>query len=350
MYSEEKIVQIVKSVLPAVVSIVVAEEYEKLIKDKSFDSFIKQGIISAPPQEEDLPHTKEGKIVVGGGSGFIVDKNGLVLTNNHVVHVDNAVYLITTATDDTYPARVVAHDPISDIAILKIEEKGLPTITLGDSNNIELGQTVLSIGTALGEFQNTVSAGIISGLSRNLAAAVDAEGNLERLHGLIQTDAAINPGNSGGPLVNLKGEAIAINTAVVFGAQNLNFAIPINRAKRDLEELKKFGRIRRPFLGIRYININPRVKKRFNLPVDEGALVLGERVLGKPAVIPNSPAHKAGIKEGDVIIKINKSKIDAKKSIEAVLEDISPGDRVEIEIIRAGLHKKIVVETEERKI
>ncbi|MBI3630984.1 MAG: trypsin-like peptidase domain-containing protein, partial [Candidatus Sungbacteria bacterium] len=301
-----------------------------------------------PVPEEELPHTPGGKIRIGGGSGFIVDASGLILTNKHVVHDREAEYIVTTAAEDMYPARVLARDPLNDVAILKIEAGDLPALALGNSDAIRLGQTALAVGTALGEFQNTVSSGIVSGLSRFINAMTDAEGHSERLRGLIQTDAAINPGNSGGPLVNLAGEAIGINAAVVFGAQNIGFAIPINKARRDLSELKTYGRIRRPFLGIRYILLNHLLQKRFRLPVEQGAFVLREGVPGRTAVIPNSAAHRAGIRETDIILELNHTPITEKMGIEDVLEKVTLGEEVPVKILRNGQEQTLMLVAEER--
>ena len=167
---------------------------------------------------------------------------------------------------------------------------------LGNSIDLELGADVLAIGNALGMFKNTVSRGIISGLSRSIRAATNPMVAAQELRGLIQTDAAINPGNSGGPLVNMDGEAIGINAAIVFGAQNLGFAIPIKYAERDLDDLEQFGRIKRPLLGLRYVNVDENMKDRMKLTVDYGAMVVGQMPHSQ-AIIPNSPAHKAGLKE-----------------------------------------------------
>ena len=277
-----------------------------------------------------------------------MEENGLVLTNKHVVHDPQAEYIVTTAAEDSYPAKVLARDPLNDVAILKIEAEDLPVIQLGNSDRIELGQCVLAVGTALGEFQNTVSSGIVSGLSRFITAMTDLEGHSERLRGLIQTDAAINPGNSGGPLVNLAGETIGINSAVVFGAQNIGFAIPINKARRDLAELKKYGRIRRPFLGVRYILLNPMLKKRFRLPVEQGAFVLREGVPGRPAIMDGSAAQRAGIREGDIILTLNHTRIDEKIGIEDILEKTPLGSEVPVEILRDGQEHTLTVTAEER--
>ncbi len=346
---EEKIVATVKKVMPAVVSITVGREYEEILRERPYELMVPHGDhIDLPPLEEALPHTPGGKVKIGGGSGFIIDPKGLVFTNKHVVADPKAEYIITTADEDTYQAKVLARDPLNDVAILKVEAESLPAVSLGNSDRIELGQTVLAMGTALGEFQNTVSSGIVSGLSRFITAFTDMEGHSERLRGLIQTDAAINPGNSGGPLVNLSGEVVGINAAVVFGAQNIGFAIPINKAKKDLEELKKYGRIRRPFLGVRYILLNPMLGKRFRLPVTQGAFVLREGVPGRGAVIPNSAAARAGIREADIILEINNQPITEKIGIEDILEKIEIGTEFPVRILREGKEEELTLVAEER--
>ena len=346
---EDKIVETVKKVMPAVVSIVVGRDYGEILRERPQELMVPHGDhIDPPVPEEELPHTKGGKVRVGGGTGFIVDPSGLILTNKHVVREPRAEYQVTTSAEDTYPAKVLAMDPLNDVAILKIDAENLDILALGNSDNIQLGQTVLAVGTALGEFQNTVSAGIVSGLSRFITAMTDMEGHSERLRGLIQTDAAINPGNSGGPLVNLQGEVIGINAAVVFGAQNIGFTIPINKAKRDLEELKKHGRIRRPFLGVRYVLLNPLVRKRFRVTSEQGAYVLREGIPGRPAVLPGSAAAKAGIRETDVILEINNTSINEKAGIEDILEKISIGQKVPVKILRKGKEQFLTMEAEER--
>lgn len=351
MNHEEQIIKITKVAMPAVASIIVGKDYEEILRERPYELMVPhEDHVDLPIPEEELPHTQGGKIRIGGGSGFVVDPSGLVLTNKHVVQDPKAEYLVTLPNEETYPAKVLARDPMNDVAVLKIEAENLPYIGLGDSDIIDLGQSVLAIGTALGEFQNTVSCGIVSGLSRFINAITDQDGNSQRLRGLIQTDAAINPGNSGGPLVNLRGEVIGINAAIVFGAQNIGFAIPINKAKRDLVELKKYGRIRRPFLGIRYILLNPILTKRFRLPVENGAFVLREGLPGRSAVMPGSAAYKAGIREGDVIQKLNHKQITEKNAIEDALEDIPIGSTVPVEIWRKGEIKQLSVVAEEHSL
>ena len=353
---EEQIINTVKQVLPAVVSIVVSKDYEAIVKEKPYALMMPHGDhVDLPPPEDELPHTPDGKIRIGGGSGFIINPEGFILTNKHVVNDLTAEYMVVTPTEDRYPAKVLARDPMNDVAVLKIEGEHLPALPLGNSDAIQLGQFVLAVGTALGEFQNTVSSGIVSGLSRFITAMTDTEGHSERLRGLIQTDAAINPGNSGGPLVNLAGEVIGINSAIVFGAQNIGFAIPINKARLDLDDLKKYGRIRRPFLGIRYLLINHLIQKRFRLPVDKGAFVLreglgaaGQGIPDRPAIMPGSAAERAGLRESDIIVSLNNTAIDEKNAIEDVLEKVDIGAQVPVKILCDGAEQTLMLTAEER--
>jgi len=214
-----------------------------------------------------------------------------------------------------------------------------PTLSLGDSDQLEIGQTVIAIGNALGEFRNTVSIGVVSGLGRRITAS--GGDFIETLEDIIQTDAAINRGNSGGPLLNLKGEVIGINTAVALEAQNIGFAIPINKAKRDIEQVRKTGKIVYPFLGIRYILINDSVKKKYNLSVSSGALIVsGDK--NEPAVMPGSAADKAGLKKGDVVLEFNGERITQKNSLSKIISKYNPGDKVKLKILRDG--KEIEVE------
>jgi serine protease Do len=221
----------------------------------------------------------------------------------------------------------------------------LTTVALGDSNNIELGQTVMAIGNALGIFKNTVSSGIISGLSRSISAQADPY-SIQELRGLIQTDAAINPGNSGGPLVNIFGQAIGINVAVVFGAENIGFAIPINSAKRVLSDLKKYGRIRRPFLGIRYLTVDSNLKEKLKLPVDYGALIVSE----KHGVVSKSPADLAGIKEKDILLEVNGEKITTDKPMQDFLENLAVGETIKLQILRDGKKMEVKMTLAERSL
>jgi S1-C subfamily serine protease len=310
--------KIVKKALPAVVSITVSK--------------------MLPVLDHPTIFTKK-KINVGGGSGFIVSSDGTVLTNRHVVNDPKADYMVIVDEEKKYPAKVLAKDPINDVAILKIDGKNLPIIKLGSSSKLELGRTVIAIGNVLGTFQNTVSVGVISGLSREITAGDVITKETAKLRGLIQTDAAINPGNSGGPLIDMHGKAIGINAAMVFMAENIGFALPINNAKKDLEDLKKYGRIYQPFLGLRYILLNKELQERFKLPVDYGALIVSEPTPEGKAVIPQSAAAKAGIKERDIILETENEKITEKNPIEDVLQRCRVGQTVVLKALRNG--KKI---------
>src|SRR3989344_1734609 len=223
---QDKIISAIDKALAGVISIVVSKNVEAVEEE-----ITKMGLDPRQFYAKIQNEAEDGKIAVSGGSGFIVDKSGVVLTNKHVVADKDATYKAIIGKEK-YEIEILAKDPLSDIAILKLlnPPENLSTIKLGTSKNIKLGMAVVAIGNALGEFSNTVSTGIVSGLSRFLSAVTDMEGHQERLRGLIQTDAAINPGNSGGPLINLDGEAVGINSAIVFGAQNIGFAIPIDQA------------------------------------------------------------------------------------------------------------------------
>src|SRR3989344_4182520 len=190
---------------------------------------------------------KMEKMQIGGGSGFIISAEGYVFTSNHVVADTTAEYTVIVEPTKKYPAKVLSRNPINDIAVLKVDANNLPFIELADSDKIEIGEEVIAVGNPLGEFTDTLSAGIVSGLSRYITAFGGIDQQMQNLRGLIQTDAAINPGNSGGPLVDMESKVIGINTAMIMGAQNIGFAIPINYAKKDWEEVKKFGKIKMPF-------------------------------------------------------------------------------------------------------
>jgi len=336
----------IRKVMPAVVSIVISKTLAQIEKE------IPPELLPMLPHGPHLNIPKEaidahGRVKVGGGSGFIVDPKGIIVTNRHVVIDPNAEYTVVTDDNRRFPAEIAARDPIDDVAILKIKAKNLDVIKLGDSEKIDLGDDVLAIGNALGLFKNTVSRGIISGMSRSIRAAVDPH-HFQELRGLVQTDAAINPGNSGGPLINLKGETIGINTAIVFGAQNLGFAIPINSAKRDLEDLKKHGRIRRPLLGLRYLTIDEMLREKLKLPVDYGALILGHKP-HDPAIVPGSPAFKAGLREKDIILECNGEKITIEKTIQDFLESMNVGEIIKFKVRRGSREFSTKVTLVERK-
>ncbi len=342
------IVETVKKVMPAVVSIAITKHLSKL-EEAIGREFWRLGIV--PPEEIEIPSElidAKGMVRIGGGSGFFVKENGIILTNRHVIADREAEYTVLWQ-NKRYPCEILARDPINDVAVISIKEKGVPIVELGNSDELELGETVVAIGNALGEFSNTVSAGIISGLSRYVFAWGDISDRAQELRGLIQTDAAINPGNSGGPLVNLRGEAIAINTAVVYGAQNIGFAIPINHAKRDLLDLEKYGRIRKPFLGIRYVILNEDLQAKHHLPFPYGAYILRKLGLGESGIVSNSPAEKAGLCEGDIILECDGEKITAEHTIQDILETKEVGDILALKIWRKGKEFRVDIKLAERK-
>lgn len=326
--------KIIADVMPSVVTIVISKNLKVIEKEIPYELLplfpFANPKLNIPPEAIDA----HGMVKIGNGSGFIVDSKGIILTNKHVVADKKAEYTIITNDNQKYKAIILARDPIDDVAILKITGKNLPTINLGDSDGLVLGQPVLAIGNALGLFKNTVSSGIVSGLSRAIAAAAPNVPNQE-MRGLIQTDAAVNPGNSGGPLIDSSGKVVGINTAIVFGAQNLSFAIPINYAERDLDDLKQYGRIKRPLLGLYYISIDENLKEKLKLPVDYGALVTRQSA-NDEAVIPGSPAAKAGIREKDIVLECNGEKITREKTMQDFLENMGVGDYMLLKINRGG--------------
>lgn len=309
-----------------------------------FDPFGSQG--GSGIQGNGSGETERQKI--GSGSGFFVSADGLVVTNKHVVSDEQAEYTIIAIGGQEYPAKVLARDPSNDIAVLKVEGSDFPALTLGDSDRIKVGQTVIAIGNPLGEFAGSVTRGIISGLKRNVSAG-SGFGASERLTDIIQTDAAINPGNSGGPLFDLDGAVIGVNVAMAQGAENIGFALPINQVKRIAEQIRATGKISIPYIGVRYVLLDDTIQKANNLPYDYGALILRGQNMTDFAVIPGSPADKAGLMENDIILEINGEKIDAEHPLGNVIGKHSVGDEVTLKIWHKGEEKEVKVKLEERK-
>ncbi|MCL5017450.1 MAG: trypsin-like peptidase domain-containing protein [Patescibacteria group bacterium] len=345
----QKITKIIKNSLPAIVSVVATKSLRELEKELPAQLF---PLMPFGMPDLNIPEDKmnmHGMIEVNSGSGFITDPSGVILTNKHVIVDPEAEYEVLTSSGKKYRAEILARDPIEDVAILKIPAIKLPTLKLGNSEKIELGDEVLAIGNALGMFQNTVSKGIVSGLSRVISPNEENDETYDQqLRGLIQTDAAINPGNSGGPLINLKGEVIGINAAIISGAQSIGFAIPINSAKKDLDDVKKYGEVRRPFLGIRYVNIDKDLKERMGLPVDYGAIAVGQKG-SREAIVKNSPAYKAGVVEGDIVLECNGQRITPTKTIQDFLENMRVGEKINLKILRKNKEMNISIELSERK-
>jgi len=343
--SKSPIVQVAKRVCPAVISIIVSKD---LPKAENFYSFPFGGKEYVMPKLEKGEKSKMQKTTIGGGSGFIVSKDGYVFTSNHVVADTTADYTVIVDPKHKYPAKILSRNPINDTAVLKIEGTGFPYLEMADSNKIELGEEVLAVGNALGEFTDTLSTGIVSGLSRFITAFGGVDHQMQNLRGLIQTDAAINPGNSGGPLVNMQGQVIGINTAMIMGAQNIGFAIPVNYAKKDWEEVKKFGKIIVPFLGIKYVLISKEMAEANKLPVEDGALVVRE-ALGESPVIKGSSADKAGIKEWDILLECNSERITAKNPLGHILQKCKIGEETTFKILRDGKEVSLKVKMSEKE-
>ncbi|MEP6710595.1 MAG: trypsin-like peptidase domain-containing protein [Candidatus Saccharibacteria bacterium] len=270
----------------------------------------------------------------GAGSGIIVGSDGYVMTNKHVVDGSKTVS-VTLNDGTTYDnVAVIGTDPLNDIAFLKIPGvKDLPTAELGDSKTIRVGQKVVAIGNALGQYKNTVTSGIISGTGRPITAQSETGAN-EDLTDLIQTDAAINSGNSGGPLLNLQGQVIGINTAIAQDAQGIGFALPVATIKGMLKGVLTNGKVEHAYLGVRYISITPDVVKQYGLSIEQGSYVIG--VQDSPAVVSGSPADKAGIKEKDIITAVNGTEIGAKGSMASLVAEYSARDTIKLTIQRDG--------------
>ncbi len=269
----------------------------------------------------------------GAGTGIIVGKNGYILTNKHVVNGVSTVGVVLADGTKYENVKVLGADPLNDVAFLKIDNaSNLPTAELGDSSSVRVGQKVIAIGNSLGQYQNTVTSGIISGLGRPIAA--QSGDQVENLSDLLQTDAAINPGNSGGPLLNLNGQVIGINTAIIEDAQGIGFSIPINATKGILKGVLGNGVVKRAYLGVNFIPITPDIAKENDLPVKQGAYIKG--LNNKTAVVKDGPADKAGIKDGDIVIKVGGVEVGIAGGISSLISEYAPGDAIELVVLRGG--------------
>jgi len=258
------------------------------------------------------------------GSGFVISSDGLIVTNKHVVSVPDAKYRVITNDDKTYDVVKIYRDPDNDLAIVKINATGLKPIEMGNSDNIKVGQMAIAIGTALGEFRNTVTVGVLSGVGRGITAGSPYEGSAEKLDNVIQTDAAINPGNSGGPLLNSSGQAIGVNTAVSAEGQGIGFALPINVVKEALNNFNTTGQFNRPFLGVEYRMISRQMAVLNEIP--EGAYVM--------SVVSGSPAEKAELNVEDIITKISGDKVTTTNDLAKIIGKKKAGDKVTLTIWR----------------
>ena len=312
-FEETSVANIVSKVTPAVVSII------SETRSSGYSYFFSSGTTQS------------------AGTGMIVSKDGYVLTNKHVIDGATKVTVVTDAGDTYDDVDIVGEDPLNDVAYLKINgAKDLPTIALGDSKTVAVGQPVLAIGNALGAYQNSVTQGIISGTGRSVTAGDSNGNNQETLTDMLQTDAAINPGNSGGPLVNAAGEVIGINTAVATSANGLGFAIPISATKGMLNRIMGGGKAERAYLGLTYVTVTAEVAKEAKLSVNHGAYIYNSSSRSGEAIVKNGPADKAGIKTKDVITKVGNVEVGRAGSISTLIGEYKVGDTVQLTYVRDG--------------
>lgn len=350
---DSAVVNAVEKVSPAVVSIIITKDLPVLERYYSepfggsefFRDFFGsdfESFFGAPQYRQKGTEKRQ----VGGGTGFIVSSDGYIVTNKHVVSDTEAEYTVLMNDESKHEAEVLARDPMSDLAVLKIKGEDLPGVELGDSSGLKVGQKAIAIGNALGEFRNTVTTGVVSGLSRSIVAGGGRVGS-ERLAGVIQTDAAINQGNSGGPLLNIAGQVIGINTAMAQGAENIGFAIPINEVKDTINDVREHGKIVRPWLGVRYVMLNDTIIRENNLSVDHGALITRGETPTQLAVIPGSPADKAGLEENDIILEADGEELNQDNTLAHIIGQHDPGDKIELKVWHNGETETATVELDE---
>jgi serine protease Do len=324
---ESAVIDVAENSKDSVVSIVISKDvplYENSYDPYDFFNLNREQIGSEERQ-------------VGAGTGFIISEDGLVITNRHVVEDTDASYTVIFSDGTKKEATVLSKDTVLDIAFVKLEGNGYKSLNLGSSESLKVGQSVIAIGNALGEFSNTVSTGIISGLQRDIVATDSRGLSAEELNGVIQTDASINQGNSGGPLLDIKGNVIGVNVAVAGGeAENIGFAIPVDLVKDLLERLNTDGTIERPVLGVRYLLIDEEIKEQNSLTVDYGALIVRGDTSADLAVIPGSPADKAGLRENDIILEIDGKQITTENTLQFVIQNYKINDTVTLKVLRQG--------------
>jgi len=330
---QEATIRAIKKVTPSVVSVVVYDQEDS---------------VSLNMNTGRTTVTKE-KVKKGSGTGFLITSDGLILTNKHVVNAGgkNAEYQIVLTSGKQYFAQLIGKDPLNDLAVLKIFDKNLPFVELGDSASLQVGSSVIAIGNALGLYQNSVTKGIVSGLGRNIIAS-DHVGNSEVLDNVVQTDAEINVGNSGGPLIDLNGKVVGINVAIDQSASSIGFAIPINDARPVINSIRQSGRIIRPRVGVRYTMITPEIAEARKLVRNSGALLInGDK--GEPAILPDSPAAKADLAVGDIIFEVNGIKIEGNNTLLSISQKYKPGDRIGLKVQRGDKIFVVIIVLDEFK-
>lgn len=315
------VTDVIDKVGPAVVRINASKTVTSQLPEEFNDPFFRRFFGNQMPVPEE-------RVQRGTGSGFIISEDGKILTNAHVV--DGADRVEVKLKDGrTLEGRVIGTDPLTDVAVVEVDGANLPVAELGDSENLRSGEWAIAIGNPLG-LDNTVTTGIISGIGRNSSQIGAGDKRVD----FIQTDAAINPGNSGGPLLNENGEVIGINTAIIQGAQGLGFAIPINTAQDIADQLIASGRVEHPYIGIQMVALNPQIKAEFerstNQPLSDDTGILVARVM------PNSPAAQAGLRDGDVIKRINNREMTEPSEVQEAVEKVAVGDNLSVEVSRDG--------------
>ncbi len=295
----------------------------------------------AMPAVVQITISAQGGLQTGLGSGFIFDSDGWILTNRHVVDDADSMTVILNDTRQL-EGEVYGVDPLTDLAIVKVDATDLPVATIGSSEDLEQGQLAVAIGNPLGQFENTVTTGVISGLGRQIIAGSAQSANAERLSNLIQTDAAINPGNSGGPLLDSAGQVIGVNTAVNQEAQGIGFAIPIDVAKPIMEQALAGDELQRPWIGVYFVPVTKQLADEEGLPVEEGVLIESSRE-DVPAVFPNSPADQAGLQAGDVIVAVDGESVNAEDDLAEHVLKRSPGDTLNLRVMRGDEPREIEI-------
>lgn len=338
---ESKIIDAVEGANPAVVSIIISKDVP--IYEQYYQGYLPFFGFNNSQQNQNQGETEKQEI--GGGSGFFISSDGYIVTNTHVVSDETASYTVLTNDGDKLEARVIAKDVALDVAVIKVDGSDYPYLTFADSDSLKLGQTVIAIGNALAEYNNSISMGIISGLSRSIVAG-DSTGKSEQLDGVIQTDAAINSGNSGGPLLDIRGQVIGVNVAMESGAENIGFALPSNTVKGIVDSVKQYGKIVRPYLGVRYVQVTESLKEKNNLDYDYGVIVTRGEGIDELAVLPGSPADKAGIEENDIILEIDGVKLEQDQSLAAIIRQKQIDQTIKLKIVHDDNESELDVKLE----
>jgi serine protease Do len=314
---------------PAVVRINAARTISEQLPDEFDDPFFRRFFGDMQPSEP------RQRVEQGSGSGFIINSEGQILTNSHVVNGADRV-IVKLKDGREFEGRVLGEDPVTDVAVIKINAGKLPTVPLGNSENLQPGEAVIAIGNPLG-LDNTVTSGILSATGRSSSDI----GATDKRVDYIQTDAAINPGNSGGPLLNVRGEVIGMNTAIIRGAQGLGFAIPINTAQRIAQQLISKGKVDHPYLGVKMVTLTPELKDKINsnsdmnITASKGVLLID--------VIPRSPAASAGLRQGDIIQGINNQTVTKTEDVQKIVEGSKIGEPIQLQVHRDGQTTQISI-------